>query len=102
MKNLILLCILVLLSCTNTDNQSEEKTSSTYLDYSNRDDKLSGGVKMIPIETSAGTFRVWTKRVGNNPTIKLLLLHGGPANCHRNVIFGQNEQEIGKIRVIGR
>ncbi len=26
--------------------------------------------------------RVWTKRVGNSPTIKLLLLHGGPGATH--------------------
>ena len=30
----------------------------TYLDYSGRDDVLSGGVKMIPITTPKGTFRV--------------------------------------------
>ena len=53
-----------------------------YLDYSGRDDRLSGGVKMIPIETPRGTFRVWTKRVGNNPRIKVLLLHGGPGATH--------------------
>ena len=33
---------------------------------------------MIPIETPAGRFQVWTKRVGNNPRVKVLLLHGGP------------------------
>jgi len=53
-----------------------------YFDHTGRDDVLSGGVKLIPIETPKGTFRVWTKRVGNNPTIKLLLLHGGPAATH--------------------
>jgi proline iminopeptidase len=53
-----------------------------YLDYSGRDDRLSGGVRMIPIETPKGTFRVWTKRVGNNPRIKVLLLHGGPGATH--------------------
>lgn len=37
----------------------------TYLDYSERDDILSGGVKMIPINTPKGTFNVWTKRIGN-------------------------------------
>ena len=42
----------------------------------------TGGVKMIPIETPAGKFRVWTKRFGNNPKIKVLLLHGGPAGTH--------------------
>ncbi len=37
---------------------------------------------MIPITTPAGNFTVWTKRVGNNPTIKVLLLHGGPGATH--------------------
>lgn len=55
---------------------------SSYLDYSGRDDVLSGGVKMIPIVTTKGTFHVWTKRIGNNPRIKVLLLHGGPGFNH--------------------
>ncbi len=37
---------------------------------------------MIPIQTEKGEFRVWTKRVGNNPTKKVLLLHGGPGMTH--------------------
>jgi len=56
--------------------------STAYLDNSGRADALSGGVKMIPIETSKGVFHVWTKRVGNVPTMKLLLLHGGPGATH--------------------
>jgi proline iminopeptidase len=56
--------------------------ATAYLDYSGRDDILSGGVKMIPIETSKGVFRVWTKRIGNHPTMKVLLLHGGPGATH--------------------
>lgn len=42
----------------------------------------AGGVRMIPIKTPAGEFRVWTKRFGNNPTTKVLLLHGGPGSTH--------------------
>lgn len=53
-----------------------------YLDYSGRDDVLSGGARMIPIDTPAGTHRVWVKRVGNNPALRLLLLHGGPGATH--------------------
>lgn len=53
-----------------------------YLDNSGRSDLLSGGVRMIPVETSCGTFHVWTKRTGSNPTTKLLLLHGGPGATH--------------------
>lgn len=42
----------------------------------------TGGVRMIPIQTPKGAFRVWTKRVGNNPRVKVLLLHGGPGVTH--------------------
>jgi len=56
--------------------------SSAYFDSAGRDDVLAGGVRMIAIHTAKGTFRVCTKRVGNNPTIKVLLLHGGPGATH--------------------
>ena len=55
---------------------------STYMDYSNSQDQFTGGINMIPITTPKGTFNVWTKRVGNNPKIKVLLLHGGPGGTH--------------------
>jgi proline iminopeptidase len=42
----------------------------------------AGGVRMIPIHTPKGDFKVWTKRFGDNPRIKLLLLHGGPGASH--------------------
>jgi len=54
----------------------------SYLDSRGRDDVLSGGARRIPITTPAGDFSVWTKRVGNNPSIRLLLLHGGPGATH--------------------
>lgn len=56
--------------------------TDSYFDSTGRDDVLSGGVKLIPVTTPKGTFRVWTKRVGNNPRIKVLLLHGGPGATH--------------------
>jgi proline iminopeptidase len=55
---------------------------ASYHDHAGRTDVLSGGVRRIPITTPKGTFTVWTKRVGNHPTIKLLLLHGGPGMTH--------------------
>ena len=77
---------LVLISCVMVGcapgSPAPAPAANTYLDYSGRDDKLTGGVKMIPITTPKGTFRVWTKRVGNNPTMKVLLLHGGPGATH--------------------
>jgi hypothetical protein len=42
---------------------------AAYFDSSGRDDVLSGGAKTITIQTPKGPFRVWTKRVGNNPRI---------------------------------
>lgn len=53
-----------------------------YLDNAGRSDRLSGGVRLLPITTPAGAFKVWTRRFGNNPRIKLLLLHGGPGCTH--------------------
>lgn len=58
------------------------QASESYFDQTGRDDVLSGGVKMVPINTPKGEFRVWTKRTGNNPDVKILLLHGGPGATH--------------------
>ena len=57
-------------------------SDSSYLDYSGRDDVLGGGAQLIPVSTPAGEFRVWVKRVGNNPDLRVLLLHGGPGASH--------------------
>src|SRR5690606_9518813 len=40
------------------------------------------GAKMITISIPKGTFRLWTRKVGENPTVKILLLHGGPGSTH--------------------
>ncbi len=37
---------------------------------------------MVEIETAQGKFPVWTKRIGNNPKVKLLLVNGGPGATH--------------------
>ncbi len=58
------------------------RPQSSYLDYSGRNDVLAGGVRILPITTPKGTFHIWTKRIGNNPAIKVLLLHGGPGATH--------------------
>ena len=39
-------------------------------------------IRMITVSTPQGTFEVWTRRIGSNPRIKLLLLHGGPGFGH--------------------
>ncbi len=59
-----------------------EKTLSDYFNTTGYEDILTGGIKMIPIQTPFGEFKVWTKRIGNNPKIRILLLHGGPGGTH--------------------
>ncbi|UCG76972.1 MAG: proline iminopeptidase-family hydrolase [Gemmatimonadota bacterium] len=73
--------VLTLQACTPTQ-ETRQQVPEDYLDYSAREDRLSGGVRLIPVSTPKGTYRVWTKRVGNNPSARMLLLHGGPGATH--------------------
>lgn len=65
---------------TACQKETPATTSNTYFAYGETPE--AGGVKLIPIKTPVGDFKVWTKRFGNNPKIKVLLLHGGPAMTH--------------------
>jgi len=67
------------LSCNHKTNYNGLSINQ-YFHYG--DSVESAGVKLIPIQTPVGEFKVWTKRFGNNPKIKVLLLHGGPAMTH--------------------
>lgn len=80
---LFFIFILFLLSCNEVDKKTpgSDMAVSEYFDYGNPPVQTAG-VNMIPIETPIGKFNVWTKRFGNNPRIKILLLHGGPAMTH--------------------
>lgn len=76
-----LLLLIASLSFGCSTNKEEKNT--TFANYFSYDQEIqAGGVRMIPIETPKGIFNVWTKRFGNNPKIKILLLHGGPAMTH--------------------
>lgn len=72
-----------LISCKQRPEAQKHtvNNASSYFDLQENGVK-TGGVRMIPIKTALGTFKVWTKRFGNNPTIKILVLHGGPALTH--------------------
>ena len=78
------LFIFAFLICfTISCKQKTPPADVSLVDYFNyKDSPESGGVKMIPITTPVGEFKVWTKRFGTNPKIKILLLHGGPAMTH--------------------
>lgn len=86
MKNPLFLLLLALFLWQNCEQPTPETTNAeatnTYLDYSEKPDQFTGGINMIPISTPKGTFKVWTKRVGNNPHMRVLLLHGGPGATH--------------------
>lgn len=74
-KILLLITLITLVSC------KQEEKSDTYF-QSETSGMQIGGVQKIAIETPKGKFNVWTKRIGNNPKIKLLLLNGGPGMSH--------------------
>jgi proline iminopeptidase len=73
----VLLFIPVIFSCNNAGTNREEKKADLKDTLSKEE-----GVTMIPVQTPLGTFKVWTKKSGDNPRIKILLLHGGPAATH--------------------
>lgn len=63
--------------------KSEKKEPKENSYYCQADTGIqTGGIKTIPIHTPKGQFNVWTKRIGNNPSMKVLILHGGPGGTH--------------------
>ncbi|GGG99491.1 proline iminopeptidase-family hydrolase [Mucilaginibacter phyllosphaerae] len=86
MKKLIF-CILtlsnLLFACKQADKPATNTTTglSAYLTDTTTGVK-TGGIQMVQISTPKGKFNVWTKKIGNNPKMKLLLLNGGPGATH--------------------
>ncbi len=79
-KVFLLICVSYLAACKN-DKQGSDMTVSSYFKDSTAGAK-TGGVQVIPINTPKGKFNVWTKKIGNNAKIKVLLLNGGPGATH--------------------
>lgn len=80
---LLLLLVVSIVSCKpgNKERTGADMPVAEYFNYGDSSIRLAG-IKMIPVSTPVGSFKVWTKRFGNNPRIKILLLHGGPAMTH--------------------
>lgn len=75
------LILLALLFACQSEPQEEttkepETTDTTEEEILPQD---TGTVQMISLKEG---FKVWTKKFGDNPRIKVLLLHGGPAMTH--------------------
>ncbi|MBD1394751.1 proline iminopeptidase-family hydrolase [Mucilaginibacter glaciei] len=86
MKKIALIIIALstcLFACKQADktSASPEIALSTFFKDSVAGVK-TGGIQMVQISTPKGKFNVWTKKIGNNPKIKLLLLNGGPGATH--------------------
>jgi proline iminopeptidase len=83
-KLLFVLPVLFWAACSPRVEIGAKDDNPTVREYFNYGDSAVqyAGIRMIPITTAAGTFNVWTKRFGNNPRIKVLLLHGGPSLTH--------------------
>ena len=76
-KNLLLFALLaVIVAC------KQQPVPNAPCDYLKNEETgvKNGGIRLISLD--GGKYKVWTKRIGNNPKIKVLLLHGGPACTH--------------------
>ena len=78
------LCASNLVACTHCADQPPAARTgagavASYLHVRTPGKYQAGGVQMITLKNG---HKVWTKRFGNNPRIKVLLLHGGPAFTH--------------------
>src|SRR3954467_11345608 len=82
MKKILLLLALLLPLALAGSASAAPLPPASYYDRAGHADAWSGGARMIEVSTPKGKFHVWTKRVGNNPRLKVLLLHGGPAMGH--------------------
>ena len=93
-----LLCVFLVIFIAGCSNQNKTTTVTTNDDLYK--EVQTGGVKIISIETPKGKFNVWTKSIGNNPKIKLLLLNGGPGatheyfECFENFLLPENVELI--------
>lgn len=81
-KIISILILAALFSCNKADNTKQEISeigTSDYFNFKTEGKFQAAGVQMIELKEG---YKVWTKRIGNNPKIKVLLLHGGPALTH--------------------
>lgn len=78
--SLLLLGWLALASgCKHSTSVDVTHNQCDYVSFDEPGPYQAGGVRIIELKEG---YKVWTKRHGNSPTMKVLLLHGGPACTH--------------------
>ncbi|WP_229239272.1 proline iminopeptidase-family hydrolase [Emticicia agri] len=77
----LFVCMAVYLSSCQNHTSTQDHILTQYFKDTTSGIK-SGGIQMVTINSPKGNFKVWTKRIGNNPSIKLLVLNGGPGGTH--------------------
>jgi proline iminopeptidase len=81
---------------TEAPVQELERIATKTVETTIKESPVVGEGRMIEISTPKGNFNVWTKKVGDNPDIKVLLLHGGPAMTHEIYeVFGKHFPQAG-------
>jgi proline iminopeptidase len=80
-RYIAMFCAATTLAACNKPS-AQDAPPAAYFDNAAYPDAWSGGARLIRVHTAKGAFNVWVKRVGNNPRLKVLLLHGGPAVPH--------------------
>ena len=76
----ILMAGVLFFSCKNNSSQAD---GSLQRYFAAQDSGMqNGNIKWVEIESFGKKFKVWTKRFGNNPKTKILLLNGGPGGTH--------------------
>ena len=75
---------MILTFCNCNQTKPTEKISTEKFDsiVNANIPKIDSGIQLVNIQTPKGNFKIWTKRIGNNPKLKLLLLNGGPGCTH--------------------
>ncbi|MDG1141687.1 MAG: hypothetical protein P8N24_00540, partial [Hellea sp.] len=79
LKLLLISLLTLLMGCSEVYNSNAESNVSSKIEYPTPE---VGEGTHIKISTTEGNFNVWTKKIGNNPSMKVLLLHGGPGVTH--------------------
>jgi proline iminopeptidase len=74
-------CMMAFAMSVSAQAQKSQPNFKAYFDDTSSPVRQAG-VRLITVKTPKGEFKVWTKRFGNNPRIKVLLLHGGPGFTH--------------------